>query len=257
MRAAFTALSIALALPGALFAQATAVSLLVIDQGTDAPLSNVRVSVAGDPFERVTDPSGLVRFIAPGPGKVTIVLRRLGYEPAALSVDVRAGDSTRVTAVMTAVPQRLVDVSVLDSVTSGSPELAGFQRRMAARPGSASYITRADIVARKPVATSDLLRRITSIKVIDSAGVLVSVSRRSDKAVIVVGKGDDLAPCALRVAVDGHLREGGFAVNSIAPEEIHGIEVYPGPATIPAEFASMRPDASCGLIAIWTRRDKE
>ena len=51
-------------------------------------------------------------------------------------------------------------------------------------------------------------------------------------------------------------RSGRFAVNSIAPEEIHGIEIYPGPATIPAEYASMTRDASCGLIAIWTRRDK-
>jgi hypothetical protein len=56
--------------------------------------------------------------------------------------------------------------------------------------------------------------------------------------------------------IDGHLREWGFAVNSIAPEEIHGIEVYPGPGTIPAEYASMSRDSSCGLIAIWTRRDK-
>jgi len=45
-------------------------------------------------------------------------------------------------------------------------------------------------------------------------------------------------------------------VNSIPPSEIHGIEVYPGPSTIPAEYASMRRDAACGLIVIWTRRDK-
>jgi hypothetical protein len=32
-------------------------------------------------------------------------------------------------------------------------------------------------------------------------------------------------------------------VNSIPPSEIHGIEVYPGPSTIPAEYASMRRDA--------------
>ena len=58
------------------------------------------------------------------------------------------------------------------------------------------------------------------------------------------------------MAVDGQLREWGFAVNNIAPEEIHGIEIYPGPATIPAEFASMKRDANCGLIMIWTRRAK-
>jgi hypothetical protein len=60
----------------------------------------------------------------------------------------------------------------------------------------------------------------------------------------------------LRVVVDGHLREWGFAVNTLTPEEIHGIEVYPGPGTIRAEYASISRDASCGLVAIWTRRDK-
>jgi hypothetical protein len=66
----------------------------------------------------------------------------------------------------------------------------------------------------------------------------------------------DLADCPLQVAVDGQLKEWGYAVNAIPPEEIHGIEIYPGPASIPAEYASMRRDANCGLIMIWTRRQK-
>ncbi len=71
-----------------------------------------------------------------------------------------------------------------------------------------------------------------------------------------IDKREDLANCALQVAVDGQLKEWGFAVNSIPPKEVHGIEIYPGAATIPAEYASMRRDASCGLIMIWTRRVK-
>ena len=52
--------SVAAAIP----AQARAVSLLVIDDATDAPLSDVRVSVAGDPVERVTDPTdGRARIV--------------------------------------------------------------------------------------------------------------------------------------------------------------------------------------------------
>lgn len=255
MRAVFAALLIGLGAQRNLSAQVAVVSLLVIDDATDAPLADVRVSIAGVEYERVTDPRGKLFYPAQTAGKVAFIFRRLGYELGSLMVDVVAGDTARVTFAMTPVAQRLGNVTVVDSMTSESPTLAGFERRAHAHAGSASYITRADIATRKPVSAVDLLRRIPSIKIVDSAGVLMPVSRRSEKP-IVNGADLDLAPCPLRIAVDGHLREWGFAVNSIAPAEIHGIEIYPGPGTIPAEYASMSRDASCGLIAIWTRRDK-
>ena len=255
MRAWLAVLLIGFVAPAFLPAQAAIVSLLVIDDATDAPIVGVRVSIAGAESERLTNDQGKLVYATPTSGKVAFIFRRLGYELGSLIVDVVAGDTARVTFAMTPIPQRLADVSVLDSMTSRSPTLAGFERRALAHAGSAAYITRADIAARKPAAATDLLRRITSIKIIDSAGVLIRVSRRSEKPVID-GSKVDLAPCPLRVAVDGHLREWGFAVNSLAPEEIHGIEIYPGPGTLPAEYAGMSRDASCGLIAIWTRRDK-
>ena len=255
MRPAAAALVICLAVPRLLNAQAAVVSLLVIDDATDAPLPGVHVSIAGAETERFTNERGQLFYAAATSGKVAFIFRRLGYELGSLMVEVVAGDTARVTFAMTPVPQRLAGVAVKDSMTSVSPTLAGFERRALNQAGSASYITRADIAARKPSQTLDLLRRITSIKIIDSAGVPMPVSRRSDKPVIT-GQDLDMAPCPLRVVVDGQMREWGFAVNSIAPEQIHGIEVYPGPGTIPAEYAGISKDASCGLIAIWTRRDK-
>ena len=120
---------------------------------------------------------------------------------------------------------------------------------------------------RRCGATGGSARRVTSISIADSMGVLMAVSRRSQKpttqksvrapgGAIYQSAVLDLANCPLQVAVDGQLQEWGFAVNSIPQKEIHGIEIYPGPATIPAEYASMRRDANCGLIMIWTRRVK-
>jgi hypothetical protein len=37
------------------------------------------------------------------------------------------------------------------------------------------------------------------------------------------------------------------------PEEIHGIEVFAGPASIPLQYSGIGKDKWCGLIAIWTR----
>ncbi len=247
-------MSLVVSLP--LRAQSGAVELLVIDDATDASLPQVHVTIAGRPIEGVTDDRGRFVYSSPRPGKVVMLVRRLGYNPGTLSVDVVAGDTARVTFAMTAVPQTLSTVAVRDTTNSLSPFLSGFDRRVANHAGSATYITRDEIDKRKPSLTTDLLRRVTAISLVDSSGVLVAVSRRMKKPVIRAGQLGDIAPCPLQVAVDGQLKEWGYAVNSISPEEIHGIEVYPGPATIPAEYASMRRDANCGLLMIWTRRAK-
>jgi hypothetical protein len=246
--------ALGLAFAPALLAQGGAVSLLVIDDATDAPVPDVGISIIGQPGEGVTDARGRFLYPVPRPSKVVFVLRRLGYNPGTLSVDV-AADTERVTFAMTAAPHTLTTVAVEDTLNSASPFLSGFDRRLANHAGAASYITRNEIEKRKPSLTTDLLRRISSLTIVDSSGTLMAVSRRIQKPVILKGSVvQSLANCPMQVAVDGQSREWGFAVNSIAPEEIHGIEVYPGPATIPAEFASMRRDAHCGLIMIWTRR---
>jgi Carboxypeptidase regulatory-like domain/TonB-dependent Receptor Plug Domain len=241
----------------ALGAQGGAVALLVIDDATDAPLADARVSIVGQTSEGVTDARGRFLYVVPRPGKVVLILRRIGYHPGTMTVDVSASDTARVTYAMTAAMQTLTTVAVTDTLNSASPFLAGFDRRLASHAGSASYITRTEIETRKPSLTTDLLRRVSSLTIIDSSGTLMAVSRRIQKPNIRNGGVVmDLKNCPMQVAVDGQLREWGFAVNTIAPEEIHGIEVYPGPATIPAEFASMKRDANCGLIMIWTRRAK-
>jgi hypothetical protein len=240
-----------------LSAQTGAVALLVIDDATDAGVPDVHVSIAGQTGEGVTDARGRFTYFGARPGTVIVYMRRLGYNPGALTVSVSAGDTARVTYAMTVAPQTLSSVEVRDTATmvSRSRFLADFERRVAVHAGSATYITRADIDKRRPSQTTDLLRRVSSISIADSLGVLMAISRRVQKPVIRAGT-SNLANCPLQVAVDGQLKEWGYAVNSLSPNEIHGIEVYPGPATIPAEYASMRRDAACGLILIWTRRDK-
>jgi len=256
------ALGLCVTLAAPLAGQSAAVELLVIDDATDAAIPGVSVSIAGHQGERVTDQRGRFVYSSQRPGKVVFLFRRLGYSPGTLTVEATAGDTARVTFAMTAAPQTLTTVAVRDTANSLSPFLTGFDRRLANHAGSATFITRDEIERRDPFYTTDILRRVTSISIVDSAGVLMAVSRRSQKPTQRTGRSPtgaiyqvlDLANCPLQVAVDGQLKEWGYAVNSIPPKEIHGIEIYPGSATIPAEYASMRRDANCGLIMIWTRR---
>jgi hypothetical protein len=60
-------------------------------------------------------------------------------------------------------------------------------------------------------------------------------------------------PCVLRTAIDGQIQSWGTSLDLMGVEEIAALEVYLGPSSIPAEFASLRRDQACGLIVIWTR----
>jgi translation elongation factor EF-4 len=56
------------------------------------------------------------------------------------------------------------------------------------------------------------------------------------------------------VDVDGAGK--AFATNLATlprPEEIHGIEVFAGPASIPVQYGGAGSNKWCGLIAVWTR----
>ena len=237
------ALLVALALP--VRAQSGVVALLVIDDATDAAMPDVRVSVIGRPMEGMTDAHGRYSYTAPRPGRVALVLRRLGYLPGTLMVDVGATDTARVTFAMTVAAQTLATVDVRDTMSSRSPTLAGFEHRVHVGAGSATYITREQIDKAHASRVTDLLRRTTSITLEDSADVVLVLTRRSGK----------IAKCPLQLGVDGELRFG-MQLNMLVPEEIHGIEIYPGPATLPAEFGGMRGTLRCGLVMIWTRRDR-
>ncbi|PYP61860.1 MAG: hypothetical protein DMD26_16715, partial [Gemmatimonadetes bacterium] len=136
---------------------------------------------------------------------------------------------------------------------SRSPRLAGFERRRQQHIGGA-FITRAEIERRNAIATSQLLLNMIGVRVIDSAGVKLLASARGYR--VVFGRTPEIAPCIMAVGVDGQIKEWGFPVDDITPNDIYGVEVYSGPATMPREFATLRPDGYCGLVMIWTRADR-
>jgi TonB family protein len=81
--------------------------------------------------------------------------------------------------------------------------------------------------------------------------VRISSSRMARNAVRLRG-----SRCAPLVWLDGApAMAGEFDLDVISPETISGIEIYPGPATVPVEFRSTRGLESCGVIVVWSRVD--
>ena len=225
----------------------------VLDDASDLPLDGVSVEIAGTRASVVTDTRG--DFVV-GVGReelLTLTLRRIGYRELTQIVHVPAGDTTRISFFLTPAATTLDTVSVVAEAVSRSPRLAGFERRRQQHIGGA-FITRAEIERRNAIATSQLLLNMIGVRVIDSAGVKLLASARGYK--VVFGRTPEIAPCIMAVGVDGQIKEWGYPVDDITPNDIYGVEVYSGPATMPREFATLRPDGYCGLVMIWTRADR-
>ena len=143
-----------------------------------------------------------------------------------------------------------LDTVRVEAVAPVVPRLAGFERRRLLRDGSA-FITREEIVKRNPVRTSEMLMNIPGIKMADSNGVMFPISTRGRKPALRSAR--VLQPCVLRIGMDGKVFPDNFEIDQVVPNDIHGIEVFAGPATIPLEYGLTRTDSWCGLIMIWTR----
>jgi len=236
------------------------VNVRVTDAGTQAPLPGVRVTVDGvGDRSWTTDEQGSALLAVPRGARAVLQVRRIGYAPQ--SVPSPAGsDSSGVVVALTPTVHSLDTARVTGE--NRSTFLEGFESRRARGNGSATFITREDIEKRMSIRTIDIVRRAVGTRVVDSSGVLLVASSRGSKPVFgAVGSSkasakasDDLAPCVMRVVVDGNMMEWGYSLDNIEPREIHGVEVYPGPATIPVQFGGLRKDAACGLVMIWTRR---
>ena len=172
--------------------------------------------------------------------------------------------------------QKLERVTIRDSADFISVRLAGFDRRRLLKQGSVTFFLGEDIVKRGTIRLTDALRRAHGVSIVDSDNgdklvassrtqlpsgggfITRGVGKRQLSNHSAGGPGDasgtgGLAPCVMPVAVDGHLKEKSFTVDEISVTDVHGIEVYPGAASLPAEFGSIKPDGWCGLVMIWTR----
>ena len=207
----------------------------------------------GDLLER-SDSAGVLRVRVTGMTRFDGQLRRVGYVPSSVTVSGREPGDSVVVLLAPASAQTLGTVEVRATATS-MRYLEFDRRRLSGRAGI--FITDSQLVKGGFIKLTDLFRRYPSLWVIDSLGTKLVASSRSKKPIMGVrakgGPTADLAACVFQVLIDDQIMPWGFDLDELNGSDIHGIEVYPGPATIPAEYASTRTDVACGLIVIWTK----
>lgn len=219
------------------------------------PISGVAVTIvdsAGDDLEvRLTDEAGAFAFLVEEATSIRLRAGRIGYATVFTPpVDL---ERFRSLTVEIRLSPEVVPVAPLEIVAgrqrSTSPVHSGFHDRK--ERGFGQYITREEIEKRNPSRVTDLLRSVP--------GVRTTSSGRGSHGVVTTSRGNNsfAGQCPAQIYVDDfHVNRANgwtFRIDDVvSPDDVEGIEVYRGLATVPAQFLS--PQADCGVIAIWTRR---
>jgi len=138
----------------------------------DRPLVGVPIRVFPGRESVTTDSLGEFHVEALAPGLRDFFVRRVGYAPTMLSIEVAAGDTARVIVPLASSAQSVAPIVVEARVTSLN--LAGFELRREQRVGGGQFISRDEIRAREASTIQSLLRTFGRVWVEESARPVTS-----------------------------------------------------------------------------------
>ncbi len=204
------------------------------------PVVGAYISVAGTSVVVETDDNGEFVLAKAAPGETSLRIRRIGFRPDTLRVNVLAGETVDATFTLARLAVELEPLVVMGR-RNLTGRIAGFYERMS-RGAGGHFLTREHIERRNPINMTDLFRMVPGAR----------VESRGFGRTVVRFRGARNPPL---VWLDGTpLYAGEFDLDSVDPRTFEGVEVYSGPASVPAEFLGNRGISSTGgTIILWTK----
>ena len=231
-----------------------------------APIAYANVQINGG-RRFISDDSGRFNLAITVSGSFSLLIRRIGYDPAEVKLTAMPDTAIRVrmTPIATVLPERRV--SGLAAFVS--LDLRGFYRRMRdAERGinNGYFLTPEDLSLRNPVNVTDAVEQLPSLRTRPS-NAEQTYSKEWGWRNLAVPRNmriEDRSGCILSVYLDGmriqpsstRRKENGdledTQVNSLVnPGSVAGIEVYPRAVGAPPEFPMVT--STCGVVLIWTK----
>lgn len=250
-------------------AQNAALAGRVLRAGSNAPIAGAEVVLLPRGTRMLTDAKGEFRFDALPSGYVMIHVRRIGFAPDSLGVQLPLSAPIDVELRETVQKLDTVSVSARENVLPRG-KLAGFYERK--QFGIGRFLEEQDIEKM-------LTRRLGDIVVAKIPGTRTVRGNRGGMAAYIATV--RMAPDAINSAMKGATRPppcypdvyldgvavyssgaersvafGGaeavlFDINSINPAHVSAMEFYAGPAQMPAQYN--RTGSACGALLIWTK----
>jgi len=201
-----------------------------------------RVELVGTEIVAATNDRGEFSLTGVPAGTHVILARHLGYGAASVPVDLVGREPKRVTIDLPKyVP--MMDPVLVSARRNRSLDRVGFNERK--RMGGGRYVTREEIERSNPTYLSDILRRVSGLKVEYEDGREVIRSSR--------GTTGFSSEACVQYYVDDMPWQSmtpGDVNDYVTVGEVMGIEVYTD-ATVPARY--MKGGEVCTTIVVWTR----
>lgn len=225
--------------------QAQTLSGLVLEAGTDRPISFAEITILGDTgavaASTFSDGNGAFSADLPRAGGYQVYAVRLGYFATFSDfIDVVKGEDISIAVRLQPKPFETDSLTVEVAPPPRPLERVGFYDRMMA--GIGSFFTREDIQNRITAHTlADVIR--------EAPGVRISSDRfGKDRVTLVAIQG----ACAPILILDGlSLQPPWEDVANV--DDLEGVEVYPRVSQVPAEYLLTARTTGCGVVVAWTR----
>jgi hypothetical protein len=211
----------------------------------DKPVAGARVEAPAWETAVVTNDDGSFNLAGVPTGTQLIVVRRLGFEPTRVAVNVTSRQPVDVRVTLGPMVN-LLDPVLVTARRNYALEKDGFVARQ--RSGWGRYFTHADIERRNPQYLTDMLTALPGIRIDHRPG---GASIRGQSVTSILGAGRSGGNCPT-VWVDGkqwRTIEPGDIDHFVSPREIAGLEVY-RPSEAPAQFRGIN---DCITIVVWTQ----
>jgi hypothetical protein len=207
-----------------------------------APIRNGRVNIGGREQIVQTDTTGHFVIGEVRAGTQTLEARAIGYGPAQMAIDLRAGQDTSVVVTLLTLRHMLDTMKVIaERVYDRDSE--GFEHRR--RAGGGFFFTADQVRREHPYDIFSILNQAPTVTVRYGNGFEKSLVMRAFASA---------GMCTPTVWIDGKHLNGEFAGQLdflVQNEEIAGIEVYET-GRVPGQFLLAFGD-ECGAIVIWTQ----
>lgn len=144
-----------------------------------------------------------------------------------------------------------------DAAVAGRSVIGEFDTRHASRAATQS-LGPADLAKRRVVQTWQLLSTLRGVRVVTSTSGVFALSGRGDLPSMM---NEQAAGCPFVVVLDGvrlsnRSADGADLTALPPPERLHGIEVYSGGTRLPPIYATLAGGSFCGVIGLWTTRER-
>jgi hypothetical protein len=209
-----------------------------VEEGGARGIGDVVLHIEGSEVRVVSAADGSFQLPPMPPGVYVLTTSHVAHGERRDTIAVEHGSVLRYTISLTesAVPLRPIEVVVRSELL----ERRGFYQRQ--QNGTGAYLTRSSWQDRSPGRPSDILRRVSGVRIVPARGGLGTV---------LVSRGN----CPFRYVLDGTPVTSTFQLDDIPVGWIEALEVYRGVAGLPLQFTASpgTDNANCGVIVVWTR----